>query len=154
MAPIAVPGVCAIGLCRYDTIDWMKGFCACAVLLVVLPLRAQSLEELPAIASGHPRLFLTTHRLKLLRRERERHSPRWDQFQMLMAGKAPMPEPGFAGALYYQIAGDAASGQQAVKWALGSGADLRQLALVFDWCQELLSDAQSKALAAKMTRLI
>src|SRR5215469_15724862 len=108
----------------------MKGFCASAALLMVLPLSAQSLGEPPAITTSHPRLFLTAHRLKLLRRERERQSPRWEQFQLLMAGKAPMPEPGFAEALYYQIAGDSASGQQAVKWALGPGADLRQLALV------------------------
>ena len=63
-----------------------------------------------------------------------------------------MPEPGFAEALYYQVAGSAESGQQAVAWALGTGADLRQLALVFDWCQDILSEAQSKALAAKLAR--
>ena len=77
---------------------------------------------------------------------------RWNQFHLLMAGKAPMPEPGFAEALYDQVAGSAESGQQAVAWALGAGADLRQLALVFDWCQDILSEAQSKALAAKLAR--
>ena len=91
-------------------------------------------------------------RLKLLRRERERQSLRWNQFQLLMAGKAPMPEPGFAKALYYQVSGDAEAGRQAVAWALGAGADLRQLALVFDWCQDILTEAQSKALAAKLAR--
>ena len=63
---------------------------------------------------------------------------RWQQFDTLMAGNAPMPEPAFAQALYYAISGNAASGKQAVAWALGPGADLRQLALVFDWCQDLL----------------
>ncbi len=100
----------------------------------------------------HPRLLLTAKRLKLLRRERERQSMRWNQFQLLMAGRAPMPEPGFAGALYYQVAGDPDAGRRAISWALGSGADLRQQALVFDWCQELLSPADSKALAAKLER--
>jgi hypothetical protein len=101
----------------------------------------------------HPRLLLTARRLKLLRRERERQSLRWNQFHLLMAGKAPMPEPGFAEALYYQVSGSADAGQQAVAWALGAGAtDLRQLALVFDWCQDSLSEAQSKALAAKLAR--
>ena len=63
-----------------------------------------------------------------------------------------MPEPGFAQALYYQVSGSADAGQQAVAWALGAGADLRQLALVFDWCQDILTEAQSKALAAKLAR--
>src|SRR4029077_15660364 len=66
---------------------------------------------------------------------------------------APMPEPGFAAALYYQASQNAAYGKQAVTWALSAAAtDLRQLALIFDWCQELLTDAQSKALASKLTR--
>ena len=100
----------------------------------------------------HPRIFLTARRLKLLRRERERQSLRWNQFHLLMAGKAPMPEPGFAQALYYQVSGSAEAGQQAIAWALGAGADLRQLALVFDWCQDILTEAQSKTLAAKLAR--
>ena len=67
---------------------------------------------------------------------------RWQQFAALVAGNAPMPERGFALALYYQVSGDAAVGKQAVAWALAPGADLRQMALVYDWCQELLTDAQ------------
>jgi hypothetical protein len=104
------------------------------------------------VDTEHPRIFLGARRLKLLRRERERQSLRWNQFNLLMAGKAPMPEPGFADALYYQVSGDREAGDRAVAWALGAGADLRQLALVFDWCQPLLSEAQSKALAAKLAR--
>ena len=108
-------------------------------------------ESLRADAA-HPRIFLGARRLRLLRRERERQSLRWNQFHLLMAGKAPMPEPGFAQALYYQVSGSAEAGQQAVAWALGAGADLRQLALVFDWCQDVLTEAQSKTLAAKLAR--
>jgi hypothetical protein len=64
-----------------------------------------------------------------------------------------MPEPGFAHALYYQVSGNAAFGRQAVTWALTPAAtDLRQLALIFDWCQDLLADAQSKVLTAKLVR--
>jgi hypothetical protein len=69
-----------------------------------------------------------------------------------MSGKAAMPEPGFAGALYYEITGEQEAGRAAVRWALGPGNDLRQLALVFDWCQDLLPDAEAKALAAKLAR--
>src|SRR5580658_3328059 len=108
-------------------------------------------ESLRADAA-HPRIFLGARRLRLLRRERERQSLRWNQFNLLMAGKAPMPEPGFAEALYYQVSGSTETGQQAVAWALGPGADLRQLALVFDWCQDILTVSQSKALAAKLAR--
>src|ERR1700691_2585368 len=100
----------------------------------------------------HPRIFLGARHLRLLRRERERQSLRWNQFHLLMAGKAPMPEPGFAQALYYQVSGSAEAGPQAVAWALGAGADLRQLALVFDWCQDILTEAQSESLAAKLAR--
>src|SRR6266446_691092 len=131
-----------------------RGWPLAAMLLFgFLPVSAQSLpEETLKVYTEHPRLFLNVHRLKLLQREKERRSMRWQQFELLMAGHAPMPEPGFASALYYRIAGDQASGRAAVTWALGPGTDLRQLALVFDWCQDLLSPAQSRALAAKLAK--
>ena len=56
---------------------------------------------------------------------------------------AQLPEPGFALSLYFQVTGDDAIGKRAVDWALGSSPDLRQLALVYDWCQPLLTPAQS-----------
>ena len=121
-----------------------------AVISMSGPLGAD--DEILRADGPHPRLLLTAQRLRRLRRERDRQSMRWNQFHLLMAGKAPMPEPGFAEALYDQVAGSAESGQQAVAWAFGAGADLRQLALVFDWCQDILSEAQSKALAAKLAR--
>jgi hypothetical protein len=127
-----------------------------AALTGVAPCVASGQDETHAESlqadGSHPRIFLGARRLRLLRRERERQSMRWNQFHLLMAGKAPMPEPGFAQALYYQVSGSAEAGKEAIAWALGPGADLRQLALVFDWCQDILSEAQSKALAAKLAR--
>lgn len=79
---------------------------------------------------------------------------RWQQFDTLMSAHAQMPEPAFADALDYAIAGNAAAGKEAVAWALGPGSDLRQLALVFDWCQDVLSEAQQKELAAKMQKML
>src|SRR5664280_2493556 len=111
---------------------------------------AQASDEPVTVSSDHPRLFLRPARLRLLKRERERASGRWQQFDALLAGNAPLPEPGLAQALYYQISGNAAAGRQAVAWALGPGDDLRQLALVFDWCQDLLSEAQRRDLAARL----
>jgi hypothetical protein len=123
------------------------------LFILIWPAGAQSQEESLRIYTEHPRLFLGQHRLKLLQKEKERRSLRWQQFELLMAGHAPMQEPGFASALYYRVAGDQASGRAAVTWALATaGTDLRQLAIVFDWCQELLSPAQSRALAAKLAK--
>ncbi len=102
------------------------------------------------VSTEHPRLLLRPSRLRLLRRERERKSPRWQQFLLLMAGHAAMPEEGLAKALYYQVAGDADAGREAVAWALGATADLRQQALVYDWCQDLLSESQKHALEERM----
>lgn len=97
-----------------------------------------------------PRLFLRPHRLHLLRRERERRSLRWEQFQRLMAGNAAMPEPAFAGALYYRIADDQARGKQAIQWALSHPQEMRELAIVLDWCGPLLNPTQEKTLEGKL----
>ncbi len=102
-----------------------------------------------------PRLLLTPQRLRLLQRERERQSPRWEQFEALISGGAPMAEPGFAWALYYQVTRQVSAAKQAIDWALKDMAEpnasvLRQLALVFDWCGPALTPAESDRLAAKI----
>jgi hypothetical protein len=61
-----------------------------------------------------------------------------------------MPEPGFAWALSYQVSRQPAAAKQAIEWALGDSTDLRQLALVFDWCGPAMTMAQSDRLAAKI----
>jgi hypothetical protein len=132
-----------------------------AVLLVAptapLPLSGGQADGGPAssddfkIYTEHPRLFLRPQRLRLLKREVERKSPRWRQFDMLITGKARMPEQGLALALHYQASGNRESGVRAVEWALGA-TDLRQIAIVFDWCQPLLDEPQSRALAGKLQR--
>src|SRR5947209_20474974 len=68
---------------------------------------AQEAPETYSIYTEAPRLFLRPARLRLLRRERDRKSLRWEQFSTLTGAGAPMPEPGFANALAYQITGDA-----------------------------------------------
>ena len=120
------------------------------VLALAALMPAGAAEEYQ-VYKDHPRLLLGRSRLRLLVRERERRTPRWRQFEALIAGKAVMPEPAFADALFYRVAGDKEAGRRAVAWALGpGGSDLRQQALVFDWCQELLDEAQSRALAGKL----
>jgi hypothetical protein len=126
-----------------------------AGLALFLPtLAGQTADEPLDIYTEHPRLFLRPQRLKLLQRERERRAMRWVQFETLVAGGAPMPEMGIAQALYFEISGDPQAGRRAVTWALGPSTDLRQLAIVFDWCQSSLTEAQSKALAAKIAKLM
>ena len=102
------------------------------------------------VYTAHPRLFLRQQRLRLLKRERERQSMRWRQFETLVKGSVQMPEPGFALALDAAISGDRAVAQRAIGWALGKADDLRQLALVYDWCQDTLTEQQSEALTAKI----
>jgi hypothetical protein len=67
-------------------------------------------------------------------------------------------EPGFAWALHYQVTRQAASAKQAIEWALAdptdAAANLRQLALVFDWCGPAMTPAQSDRLAARIERLL
>jgi hypothetical protein len=123
-----------------------------ALCCVCVTLAAQSPDEPVAVYTEHPRLFLRPQRLRLLKRERERASPRWQQFETLVVGGAPMPEPGFAWALYFQVAGNAEFGRKAIAWALTPAADLRQQALVFDWCQDLLSEPQRRDLTARLAK--
>jgi hypothetical protein len=133
--------------------DWVAGFVVVASAFAACPnLLAQDDEF--RVYTEHPRLILTAARLRLLKRERERESQRWRQFELLVKGSANLPEPGFALSLYYAVSGDDAAGQRAVAWALGpAGDDLRQLALVYDWCQPVLNPQQSAALIAKIRQL-
>jgi hypothetical protein len=119
---------------------------------VFIPFLSAQTEDPVAVFTDHPRLLLRPQRLRLLKRERERTSARWQQFSTLISGNAPMPEPGFAYALYYQVSGDDTYGRKAIDFALSPAADLRQRALVFDWCQELLSEAQSRELSAHIQK--
>lgn len=119
--------------------------------LVSAPLAGGRTLDDYRIYAEHPRLFLNARRLRLLRRERERDSMRWRQFDALVSGGAQMPEEGFALALHYQVSTNEALGKRAVAWALEeSNRDLRQLALVYDWCQEVLGDEQRAALARRI----
>jgi hypothetical protein len=116
------------------------------------PAIAQNTGDPVTVSTDHPRLFLRPQRLRLLRRERERTSMRWQQFSAFVTGNAPLPERGFAQALYYQVAQDEGVGRQAIAWALGAESDLRQQAIVFDWCQDLLTDAQRTELTKRLEK--
>jgi hypothetical protein len=129
----------------------LRRFLIC-LLLLSFPLAAAE-EEVFRVYTEHPRLFLRPHRLSLLRKEPSRQSMRWEQFAALMNGGVQPPEPGFAWALFHEISRDKSAGRKAVEWALSASrqpSDLRQLAIVFDWCQEALTPAESDSLAARI----
>jgi len=113
----------------------------------------QQPEEEFHVYGDNPRLFLNPRRLRLLKRERERTSVRWIQFETLVAGKAQMAEPGFAYALFHIVSGSLDFGKQAIQFALQS-KDIRQQAIVLDWCQSLLSGDQSKLLTVKLRQAL
>jgi hypothetical protein len=120
--------------------------------LFCLTVAAQSEPEEYRVYNEHPRLFLNARRLRLLKRERERQSMRWRQLETLIVGKAAMPEPGFAYALYAAVSGNAEVTRRAIEWSLNPAADVRQVALVYDWLRDQLSEAQARSLAARLTR--
>jgi|SRR5579871_1929520 len=122
--------------------------------LVAAGVAAQAADEEYRVYGDHPRLLLNAQHLRLLKRERDRDSMRWRQFALLVRAAAEMPEPGFDLGLYYVVTGDEGIGKRVADWAVGPGTDLRQLALVYDWCQPALGPARSKTLAAKIRKLI
>lgn len=92
-----------------------------------------------------PQLLLNAQRLRRLKRDRERKTVRWVNFENRVNAVPDSPERGFELALYYAITGDEAKGREAVQWALNHNS-LRQHALVLDWCSRLISDEQKKRL--------
>jgi len=124
--------------------------------IALAPLFAQPASDQDYhVYTDAPRLLLTHQRLRLLQRERDRQSLRWQQFDALISGGAPMPEPAFAWALDSQVARDPAAGRKAIDWALDpSHADLRQLALVFDWCAPLMNKELADRLDARIEQML
>ncbi len=125
-----------------------------AVIAVPEGAASQSSQEEFRIYSDQPRLLLRARRLRLLRRESERESIRWQQIELLIAGKARMPEAAFALALYSRAGGDPSYCSAAVQQALEPSTDLRQQALVYDWCLASAPAAQSRKLEAVLRRAV
>jgi hypothetical protein len=122
----------------------------CIALLSIFLAGAQSSDEEFKVYNDHPRLLLNERRLRLLRRERERQSPRWQQLQALVTGKAQMPEAGFALALFYIVSGDKAAGRRAIDIASRNNTDIRQTAIVYDWCHDLLTEADQAKIVPRL----
>lgn len=100
-------------------------------------------EALPPSPSA-PRLLLTPQRLKRLKRDRERQTVRWQNFEQRVQNEPNSPERGFELALYYAVTGNAKAGRAAVEWLRTHPADMRQQALVLDWCPEFVTNDDRK----------
>ena len=128
-------------------------FLALASVAFAQDVNKDAYDEDYRVFAESPRLLLTKQRLRLLQRERDRQSMRWQQFDALVSGGAPMPEEGLAWALYYQVAKSQPAGRKAVEWALEEKhTDARQLSLIFDWCSPLLTESQADRIAAKLQK--
>ena len=92
-----------------------------------------------AQASEHsPQLLLTPQRLKRLKRDRDRQTPRWLNFEERVKNVPDSPERGFELALYYAITQDETKGREAVEWAKTHSCNERQVALIRDWVDDSL----------------
>ena len=89
-----------------------------------------------------PQLLLTPQRLKRLKRDRDRQTQRWLNFEERVKNVPDSPERGFELALYYAITKDEARGREAVAWASQHSSEFRQVSLIFDWCRDLFPDAK------------
>ena len=125
----------------------------CALPWVALPQSSNTAEEY-RVYTERPRLFLRANRLRLLRRERQRGVVRWQQLEALLSGKAAFPEPGFALALAHQVTEQAEWAQQAAQWAAEHPQETRQVALVYDWCRDALTDEQATACRTALQQAI
>ncbi|HMF78145.1 MAG TPA: hypothetical protein VK604_20980 [Bryobacteraceae bacterium] len=124
---------------------------------LLLKLAALVLALMPAVLTvaaeppdRSPQLLLTSQRLRRLKRDRERQTTRWVNFENRVNAVPDSPERGFELALYYAITGNEIRAKEAVRWALAHGCERRQVALVLDWTRGLISAADRSALAAQV----
>jgi hypothetical protein len=103
-----------------------------------------------------PRLLLRSQRLRLLTRERERQSIRYQQFETYIKSGVELPEPAFMLAFASRIMKDPAHCTNAYAWLQQKAAapEVRQRALVLDWCAETLTPAQTAKLASQIEAAI
>jgi hypothetical protein len=130
-----------------------RGFCRAISLGLASGSILVHAQEEYRVYTEPPRLLLKPQRLRLLRRERERESPRWQHLDSLISGKAQMPEPGFALGLHHLVSANEDSGRRAIQWATSPAAtDQRQVALVYDWCRALLSPSEKTQIEARLLK--
>lgn len=125
---------------------WKNIWLRAIVLLLSTALSLSALMAESTPQDHPPQLLLTAQRLRRLRRDRDRQTVRWSNFENRVQSVPDSPERGFELALYYAITGDEPRGKEAVRWALAHKCELRQMALILDWCAGLISDDERRSL--------
>lgn len=121
------------------------GITALAAIVLATALCGQDLDR------HAPRLLLNAQTLRRLKRDRERQTVRWANFESRVRAVSDSPQRGFELALYYAVTGDQAKGKEAVEWAKAHRCERRQVALVLDWCSDLISAEEPKAMTEPCT---
>ncbi len=101
--------------------------------LALLALLASQL----LLADHTPQLLLNAKLLRRLKRDHDRQTPRWVNFETRVKNVPDSPERGFELALYFAITNDEETGKQAVVWANSHPCELRQRMLIADWVGEI-----------------
>lgn len=101
-------------------------------MLLISVLAGSFVEGAPE-ETRFPRLLLTQQRLRRLKRDRERQTPRWINFERRIKTVRDSPERGFELALYYAVTDEPARAKEATAWAESHPCEIRQVALISDW---------------------
>jgi hypothetical protein len=107
---------------------------------------AVSGEEYYRVYTDQPRILLRPQRLKLLTRERERQSIRWQR----VADITNSPEQGFFNAFLWAVTRERDYARRAIQYAVSPGSDVRQSAIVLDWCGSEMTPPEKGAIEASL----
>ncbi len=114
-----------------------------AALACITPLYGQAEFR---VYREHPRLFLEPARLERLLKEVDRETLRWQALRELVEAGTPFPEQPLVDALRFRVEGSEEAGREAVAWSrqlarggIRTASDLRQAAIVYDWCHDLFN---------------
>ena len=97
--------------------------------LIVEPVVAHHLED-HSPEDHLPGLIFTPQRIKRIKRERERQTPRWVNFEERLRTVPDSPERGFELALYAAVAGEELHPDESDKWVQAHPCEIRQVALI------------------------
>jgi hypothetical protein len=101
-----------------------------ALLILILTGTAARADDL---GDRQPKLLLNAKLLRRLKRDRERQTPRWLNFENRVKSSPQSTERGFELALYFAITGDETMGKAATAWQAAHPCEFRQAALIADW---------------------
>ncbi len=103
-------------------------------------------EEYFKVYTDAPRILLRPERLRSLTREKDRQSVRWQR----VADTSESPEPGFFNAFLWAILRQQPYARRAIEWAASPASDVRQSAIVLDWCGSEITGTQRRSLEDRL----